>query len=401
MEYKPELLAPAGNLEKLNFAFMYGADGAYLGGKLLNLRERAGNFSFPDLKKAVVLADKYNKKIYFTLNIYFRNKDFKKLGQYCEKLLQIGIKNIIVSDLGVLNFINKNFNKSFHISMSTQTNITNFHALALLAKLNVNRVVLARELSLKEIEEIKEKTQLEIETFIHGAMCVSYSGRCLLSEYMSGRNANRGDCTQSCRWDYYLVETTRKDELFPVVEGKDNTTILSSKDLCTLPVLNKLLNIKIDSFKIEGRMKSLYYVANTARVYRHAIDKILKKQKINTGFLLEELDSVSHRHYFTGFYEPQKSSINYNNEYVRKYKFIGYLKRKVKDNLYELVLKDKLEIQDNIEIVFPDMVNISIREFKLYDKNFKSVDRGIINNKFYMEIDENTAECGILRKLMN
>ena len=285
--------------------------------------------------------------------------------------------------------------------MSTQTNITNFHALDLLAKLNVNRVILARELSLKEIEEIKNRTKLEIETFIHGAMCVSYSGRCLLSEYMSARNANRGDCTQSCRWNYYLVETTRKDELFPVVEDKDKTTILSSKDLCTLPILNKLLNIKIDSFKIEGRMKSLYYVANTARVYRHAIDKILKGQKIDTSFLLEELDSVSHRPYFTGFYEPQKSSINYNNEYVRKYKFIGYLKRKVKNNLYELMLKDKLEIQDDIEIIFPDMVNIAIRKFKLYDKNFKSVDRGIINNEFYIEIDENTAEWGILRKLIN
>ena len=400
MKYRPELLAPAGNLEKLVFAFKYGADGAYLGGKSFNLRERADNFSFSDLKKAKNLADKYNKKIYFALNIYFRNKDFKKLGQYCERLLKIGIKNIIASDLGVLDFINKNFDKLFHISMSTQTNVTNFYAADFLRKLNVNRIILARELSLKEIRKIREKTKIEIETFIHGALCVSYSGRCLLSEYMAERSANRGDCTHSCRWDYYLVEKTRKEEFFPVIEDKQGTTILSSKDLCALPILNKLMKARIDSFKIEGRMKSLYYAANITRVYRHAIDKILEKEKLDIDFLLKELDSVSHRPYFTGFYETPKCSINYDNKYMRKYKFVGYLKRKVKNSLYELVLKDKLEMKDNVEIILPDMVNVSIQKFRLYDKNFKTAERGIINNKFYIEIEDNAAEWGILRRLI-
>jgi len=334
------------------------------------------------------------------LNIYFRNKDFKKLGQYCERLLKIGIKNIIASDLGVLDFINKNFDKLFHISMSTQTNVTNFYAADFLRKLNVNRIILARELSLKEIRKIREKTKIEIETFIHGALCVSYSGRCLLSEYMAERSANRGDCTHSCRWDYYLVEKTRKEEFFPVIEDKQGTTILSSKDLCALPILNKLMKARIDSFKIEGRMKSLYYAANITRVYRHAIDKILEKEKLDIDFLLKELDSVSHRPYFTGFYETPKCSINYDNKYMRKYKFVGYLKRKVKNSLYELVLKDKLEMKDNVEIILPDMVNVSIQKFRLYDKNFKTAERGIINNKFYIEIEDNAAEWGILRRLI-
>ena len=399
MKYRPELIAPAGNFEKLQFAFKYGADGAYLGGKQFNLRFRAGNFTFSELKKAVTLSAKYNKKIYFTLNIYFKNKDFLKLGQYCEKLLKTGITNIIISDIGVLNFINKNFKDLFHISISTQANITNFYTADILKKLNVNRIIPARELSLKEIKQIKERIDIELETFIHGAICVSYSGRCLLSEYLAGRNANKGDCTQPCRWDYYLVEKTRRDEHFPVIEDKDSTTILSSKDLCTLFILDKLIKLKINAFKIEGRMKSLYYVANVTRVYRQAINNILGKKESNTDFLFNELDSVSHRPYFEGFFKKNTNSISYDRSYMRKYKFIGYLKRRVKDNLYELVLKDKVETSDRIEIILPEMFNIKMGKFKLYDKNLNKTDRGIINNKFFIEVEDNAdLTWGIVRK---
>lgn len=395
--HKPELLSPAGNLEKLTFAFQYGADGAYIGGKFFNLRKGAGNFSLAELKKAGQLADKHNKKLYLAINVYFKNKDFKKLGIYCEQIYNAGIRNIIISDMGVLNFINKNFKKSFHISISTQANVTNYYAIDLLKQFNVNRIILARELKIKEIEEIKAKINMELETFIHGAMCVAYSGRCLLSEYLTGRSANRGDCVQSCRWDYYLMEKSRKDQFFPVTEDKSGTTILSSKDLCTVSILKKLIKAGIDSFKIEGRMKSLYYTANVTRVYRKAIDSIINGRKPDKEFLLKELDMVSHRPYFSGFYVNNKSTITYNKSYVRKVQFIGYLKRKKRDNLYELVLKNKLEKQDKIEIILPDMRNIQLLKYKLYDKNLNKVDRGVINNKYYIEMNKEAAELGIIR----
>ncbi|MBU1077558.1 MAG: U32 family peptidase [Spirochaetes bacterium] len=398
MKYRPELLAPAGNMEKLLFAFQYGADSAYLGGQYFNLRERAGNFSSLELKKAVQLASELNKKIYFTLNSSFRNSDFKKLELLCERLLKTGIKNLIISDLGALEFINKYYKKAFHISISTQANITNFHALSLLKKLNASRVILARELDLNEISQIKKKSDLELENFIHGAMCVAFSGRCLLSEYLTGRNANRGDCTQSCRWDYYITEKTRKDEFFPIIEDKEGTTILSSRDLCTLDILKRLMSIRIDSFKIEGRMKSLYYVANVTRVYRNAIDSILAHRKMDRDLLFRELDSVSHRPYFTGFYTSDKRSITHDRSYIRKFEFLGYLKRRVKDDLFELVLKNKLEEGDKIQLIMPDMKNHNLKKFTLYDKNYKRVKRGVINQRFYIELTGDASEYGILRK---
>lgn len=397
-KYRPELLAPAGNLEKLQMAFHYGADGVYLGGKNFNLRVRADNFSFSDLKKAKKIADQMHKKIYCTVNISFKNRDFKKLGTFCDKLLQINLNNLIVSDLGVIQFLYEHYKNQFNISVSTQANVTNYHYIKLLEQYNVKRIILARELNLKEIREIKENIKTQIETFIHGAMCVSYSGRCLLSEYLTSRSANQGDCTQSCRWDYYLIEKTREKEHFTISEDNDSTTILSSKDLCTLSILDKLLKARIDSFKIEGRMKSLYYVANVTRVYRYAIDRLLPGKKIDKDFLLHELDLVSHRPYFTGFFEKNPSSITYDKAYVRNVVFIGYLKKRVKDNLYEVELKNKLEKKEKIEIILPDMKNVPVKQFTLYDQNRNKTDRGIINRKFYIELNEEVAPWGIIRK---
>jgi len=398
MKKKVELLSPAGNLEKLYFAYLYGADGAYIGGKIFNLRARADNFSLAELKKGIQLSKKFNKNLYLTLNIFFKNSDFKRLGTYLEQILKIGVKNIIISDLGVLFFIHKNFKNEFNISISTQTNVMNSYFINILTQYNVKRIILARELTLNEIKQIKEKTNIEIETFIHGAMCVSYSGRCLLSEYMTERNANLGDCAQPCRWNYFLMEQTREGEYFPIFENKYGTTILSSKDLCTLPILHKLINAKIDSFKIEGRMKSLYYVANVTRVYRFAIDNILKNKKINTPLLYNELESVSHRPYFTGFFEKNKKTITYDKSYIRNYQFIGYLKRKVKDTLYEIVLKSKLEKNRKIEIILPDMQNIKIKNYTIYNKNFKQTDMAKINEKFYISIENQKLENGIIRE---
>ena len=394
----PELLAPAGNLEKLKFAFHYGADSVYLGGKIFSLRAQAENFSMSDLKQAKRIADELHKTIYLALNIFFRNQDFKSLGKYLQQILKIGIKHIIISDIGVLRFINKHFRNLFHISISTQANMTNYEAINFLQELGAQRIILARELDLTEIKEIRKRTKVELETFIHGAMCVSYSGRCLLSEYLTQRNANRGDCTQPCRWEYTLIEKTRPDEKFTMEEDQKGTRILSSKDLMTLNILNKLIRAKIDSFKIEGRMKSIYYVANVTRVYRKAMDLILQHKKINLTLLMKELDSFSHRPYFNGFFIKNRSTIAHHKDYVRNYKFIGYIKKRVKDNLYELVLKDTLNQNDLIEIINPDFKDLKNIRFKLYDKHFRPVERGVITDKFYLETENELSEYSIMRR---
>ncbi len=400
MSRKIELIAPAGNLEKLIFAFKYGADAVYLGGKIFNLRAKTNNFSYEELERAVALSKKFNRNIYFTLNIYFFNNDFKILKDYLGKIYDIGIRNLIISDIGALYFINKNFKNMFNIAVSTQANITNTYTVEFLKSQGVKKVILARELNLKQIKEISDNVDIDIETFIHGAMCVAYSGRCLLSEYFNNRSANRGLCSQPCRWEYSIAEPTRKDEFLPVEENQYGTYILSSKDLCTVEFIDKLIEAGINSFKIEGRMKSIYYVANTTRVYRYAIDSYFNKQKVDIDFLLEELNSVSHRPYFPGFFFGyfRKNSINYSDSYVRNYKFIGYIGRKVKKNIYELILKDKLESDYKIEIIFPDMKNEKDISFKILDSEFKVTDRGIINRKFYIQTESELEEYTIIRK---
>ncbi len=397
---KIELIAPAGNIEKLIFAFKYGADAVYLGGKLFNLRAKSNNFTFDELKKAVDISRKMKKNIYFTLNIYFFNNDFEILYDYLKKIYEIGIKNLIISDLGALYFIKEKFPEKFNIAISTQANITNFYTAEFLKTLGVKKIILARELNLKQIKEISKKIDIEIETFIHGAMCVAYSGRCLLSEYFTNRNANRGICSQSCRWEYAIAEPTRKNEYAPIEEDQYGTYILSSKDMCTVDFIDKLIEAGINSFKIEGRMKSVYYVANTTRVYRKAIDAYLNNEKIDTELLLKELNFVSHRPYFPGFYFGyfKENSINYSDSYIREYKFIGYILKKVKQNIYDIVLKNKLKSSYRIEIILPDMKNIDTIKYKILDINFDNVEIGVINKKFYLMTETELPEYSIIRK---
>ncbi len=399
---KVELISPAGNVEKAEVAFIYGADGIYLGGKKFNLRAHAGNLSLEEINYILNIAKKLKKNVYITINVYFRNYEFDELKNYLGKLLEIGLKKLIISDAGVIYFINKFFKNKFHLILSTQANITNFYSAEFFKELGIKRIILARELTLDEIREIKKQVNIEIETFIHGAMCVSYSGRCLLSEYFTGRNANRGDCAQPCRWEYYLIEKKRNEPLLQIEEDKRGTYLLSSKDLCMIEHIHELIDAGIDAFKIEGRMKSIYYVANTTRVYRDAIDSYYKKSKSKLEIWKKELDSVSHRPYFKGFYWGyDENTVTFKRNYKRDFKFIGYILRKVKNNIYEVKFKNPLNIEQNIEIILPNMKNLKNIKFNILDENFIPVYEAQIHGKFFLQIELNLAKYSIIKSSGN
>lgn len=326
---RPELLAPAGDLEKLKMAIQYGADAVYLGGEEFGLRAFAKNFDIEDISKGTAYAHEKGKKVYVTLNIIPHNEDLVGLEEYLVKLEHAKVDAVIVSDPGVFSVVKKTI-PNMEIHLSTQANTTNYLTAKFWHEQGVNRVVVARELSLKEIKEIRDNTpsDLEIEAFVHGAMCISYSGRCLLSNYMTHRDANRGECAQSCRWKYSLVEEKRPGEYFPIEEGDRGTYIYNSKDLCMINNIKHLIDSGVYSFKIEGRMKSPYYVATVIRSYRLAIDEFLKdpeNYKINEYYINEIMKS-SYRDFTTGFYygKPGADEQLYTStSYIRTYDFIG------------------------------------------------------------------------------
>lgn len=299
---KPELLAPAGTLEKLKIALLYGADAAYLGGKAFGLRSFGGNFTREELREAVQFAHERQKRIYVTVNIFPHDSDMKELPEYLRYLASLHVDAILASDLGVLTVARETV-PALPIHISTQANTVNSAAVRTWKVLGAARVVLARELSLSEIATIKKNVPIELEIFVHGAMCISMSGRCLLSAYMTGRDANRGACAQSCRWRYALVEEQRPKEAYPIAEDDRGTYILNSKDLCLLPHLKDVIETGVDSLKIEGRMKSIHYVASVTKAYRKAIDAYCKDPAHFTidPAWTEELEKVSHRPYTTGF----------------------------------------------------------------------------------------------------
>lgn len=324
---KPELLAPAGNMEKLKMALIYGADAVYLGGKSFGLRALGGNFSREELREAVDFAHALGKKAYVTVNVFPHNEDFAVLPDYLDYLQQIGTDAVLVADLGVFSLARKNFPK-LELHVSTQANNTNYLTVEAWREMGASRVVLARELSCREVREIRAKTSAELELFVHGAMCISYSGRCLLSNYFTGRDSNRGACAQSCRWKYALQEETRPGQYFPVEEDKRGSYILNSKDMCLLPHLDEVLESGVDSLKIEGRMKSVHYVASVTKAYREALDACWE----NPGSYeprkawLQELEKVSHRPYTTGFFFGKPSSedqIYGTSSYIQTSEFVG------------------------------------------------------------------------------
>lgn len=324
---KVELLAPAGNLEKLQIAVTYGADAVYLGGKEYGLRAAAGNFTLEEMKAGVDFAHAHQAKVYVTVNIFAHNVDLEQLADYLYNLEKIGIDAIIISDPGVW-LIAQEINSGLDIHISTQANVTNWASCAFWEQHGAKRVVLARELSLEEIKEIRRKTQMELEVFVHGAMCISYSGRCLLSNYMAERDANRGDCAQPCRWNYVLLEEKRPGEYYPIEEDERSSYIFNSQDLCLLPYLPELIKAGVNSLKIEGRMKSIHYVATVVQAYRQALDSYYQNPgayKFNPAWY-EEIRKVSHRDYTSGFLfgKPRGRDHNYEtSSYLRTYDFVG------------------------------------------------------------------------------
>lgn len=357
---KPELLAPAGNMEKLKMALLYGADAVYLGGKAFGLRAFGGNFTNEELQEAVDFAHKLGKKIYVTVNIFPHNSDIAKLPAYLTFLNEIKVDAILVADLGVFTLA-KEYAPDVELHISTQANNTNWAAVNAWAELGASRVVLAREMSLEEIKEIREKCSVELEMFVHGAMCISYSGRCLMSNYLTGRDANRGSCAQPCRWNYALVEEKRPGQYFPVLEDERGTYIFNSKDMCLLPYLPDVIASGVDSLKIEGRMKSVHYAASVVKAYREAIDSYFAapEQFVVKKEWVEELDKVSHRAYTTGFYygrPTEKDQIYGTSSYTQTSDFVGLvLDYDEKTGFATVEQRNNMKVGQEIEIFQPHL----------------------------------------------
>lgn len=323
---KVELLAPAGSLDKLKMAIKYGADAVYIGGKAFSLRAAAENFTLDKIKEGIDFAHERGKKVYVAINIIPRNDDLKIIPDYAGKLYELNADAVIVSDLGAFQLIHNEV-PSLPIHISTQANNVNYKSCEVWHKMGASRIVLARELHIDEIKEIREHlpNECELEAFVHGAMCISYSGRCLLSNYLTNRDSNRGECAQPCRWKYYLMEEKRPNQYMPVFENEQGTFIFNSKDLCMIKHIPKLINSGIKSFKIEGRVKSEYYVATVVKAYREAIDSYYENggnYKFDERWL-DELKKVSHREYSEGFYFGNPEQIYTYGSYVRNYDIIG------------------------------------------------------------------------------
>ncbi len=354
---KSELLLPAGSLTKLKTAILYGADAVYSGTPDLSLRARS-SFPLEHLKKGIEFVHNKNKKIYLTLNLFSHNKDIDKLSTFVKTIRELNPDGIIISDPGVFQFV-KDRIPNLPIHISTQANVSSYLTVDFWKKMGATQCVMARETSFSEIKEIKQKCpDIKIEMFIHGAMCISYSGRCLISAFMASRSANQGACAHSCRWKYkmYLEEELRPGEYYPIEEDEKGTYFFNSKDLCLMPKLNEILDAKIDSLKIEGRTKSEYYVAQTARIYRKAIDDYYANpQNWNSEKYMKELETLQNRRYTLGFFNgiPDDTAQDYNDTGSKSdYRNCGFV-REVKDNVITLELRHKLSKGDEIDLLSP------------------------------------------------
>ncbi|MCE5285418.1 MAG: U32 family peptidase [Pelosinus sp.] len=359
---KPELLAPAGSFEKMEMALRYGADAVYMGGKSFGLRAYSNNFDEEEMRKAIKFAHSLNKKVHVTVNIFPHNEDLKDLPDYLRFLADCQADAILVSDFGVFR-IARQVVPALPIHVSTQASNTNWSSVLGWEEMGAARVVLARELSLTEISEIRQKVKVELEAFVHGAMCISYSGRCLMSNYFTGRDSNRGECAQPCRWKYNIVEEKRPNQYFPVEEDERGTYIFNSKDLCLLRHIPALVEAGLDSLKIEGRMKSVHYVASVVKVYREAIDsytvspkdfKVLPKWE-------EELEKVSHREYTTGFYFNKTTAddqIYGSSSYTQTHDFVGLVRSyDEKTGIAVVEQRNNMKVGQEIEIAQPGEEN--------------------------------------------
>lgn len=373
-----ELLAPAGDLERLQIAVLYGADAVYIGGEEYSLRAKAKNFTKEKMKEGIDFAHKYGVKVYITANIFAHNKDFDGMAEYFKEVEKLGADALIISDLGVFS-VAKEAVPNMEIHVSTQANNTNFKAATMWHTLGAKRIVMARELSFDEINQVKSEIpkDMDIEAFVHGAMCISYSGRCLLSNYMSGRDANQGACSHPCRWQYHLVEEKRPNEYMPVEETERGTYIYNSKDLCMIDYVPELIEAGIMSFKIEGRMKTPFYVGTVIKAYRQAIDDYLEnpskyEERKNANYYMTEVSKASHRDYTTGFYENKpdgNEQIYTSNSYIRGFDFIGMVKEDSKEDGFAMVeQRNKFCVGDLIEVVQAKGEPFSMTVTKIIDE---------------------------------
>ena len=399
-----ELLSPAGNYEKLATAFNYGADAAYMGMTEFSLRANAGNFSIEEAEKVRALKEKTGKKVYCTLNILFREKQMEKLLSEKDEIGSWPFDAFIVSDIGTVPFLRKNFaEKELHLS--TQASCLNSESVKMYRDMGFKRIILGREASLDDIRRIKDKVpEMELEAFVHGAMCMSYSGRCMLSSFLTGRSANRGDCSHTCRWNYRLYaleEEERKGHYYPIEENDGYTTILSSKDLCMIDHVKELEEAGLSSLKIEGRMKSVYYVAVVTRAYRKAIDDAPDKDEYK-----RDIFDVSHREFTTGFFfkddpiEGREDDVSRPTSYgyERSYIFLGTIGKKKGENIWEIDCRNQIKRGQKLEFIGPDVPLLSDDNFTILDEDGFPLLQLDHMKKGFIKTDLNLKEGYIIRR---
>ncbi len=401
-----ELLIPASSLEVLKVAVTYGANAVYIGGEMFGLRAKAKNFSMSDIKEGVEYAHEHNVRVFVTVNIVAHNNDLDGIREYIKELDGIGVDALIISDAGVFS-IAKEVAPNMEIHISTQANSTNYATYNFWYQMGAKRVVAARELSLAEIKEIRAHIDedMEIECFIHGAMCISHSGRCLLSNYFTGRNANMGACTHPCRWKYYVVEESRPGEYLPVEETERGTYIFNSKDLCMIEHVPEMIEAGIDSFKIEGRMKTALYVAAVARTYRKAIDDYLESEDLyrqNLDYYRAEIAKCTYRQFTTGFYfgkTDENSQIYDSNTYVKEYTYIGIVQSENEQGLYELEQRNKFSVGEEIEAMNPDGTNLFVKVERIEDEDGNEMESAPHpKQKIFIKTDKKLELGWVLRR---
>lgn len=401
----PELLVPAGSLEVLKIAVVFGADAVYIGGEAFGLRAKARNFSREDMEEGIAFAHARDVKVYVTANILAHNEDLTGVREYFLELKEIGPDALIISDPGVFQAA-REICPEIEIHISTQANNTNYGTYLFWHSLGARRVVSARELSLKEIRDIREQIpeELEIETFIHGAMCISYSGRCLLSNYLTGRDANQGECTHPCRWKYALMEEQRPGEYMPVFENERGTFIFNSKDLCMIEHVPELIEAGIDSFKIEGRMKTALYVATVARTYRRAIDDFMKSRELyekNMPWYKSQISNCTYRQFTTGFFfgkPSEEAQIYDNNTYLKEYTYLGIVED-FKEGLCQIRQRNKFSVGEMIEVMKPDGENESVTVLKILDEEGKELESAPHpKQKLFLDLGATLSQYDILRR---
>ena len=378
---KTELLIPASSLEVLKIAVMFGADAVYIGGEAFGLRAKAKNFSPEEMKEGIEFAHEHGVKVYVTANILAHNYDLEGARAYFKELKEMKPDGLIIADPGMFTLA-KEICPEIDVHISTQANNTNYETYRFWEKLGATRVVSARELSIKEIKEIREhiSDKMEIETFVHGAMCISYSGRCLLSNYFTGRDANQGACTHPCRWKYAVVEESRPGEYLPVYENERGTYIFNSKDLCMIEHIPDLIDAGIDSLKIEGRMKTALYVATVARTYRKALDDYAEspeKYQENMPWYLDQISNCTYRQFTTGFFygkPTEETQIYDSNTYVKEYTYLGIVGERNEQGWYKTEQRNKFSVGEMIEVMKPDGRNVEVTVKAIYDEYGNAMD---------------------------